>query len=99
MGEGLAELAKGSGLVFQADGEFFGDGHGGNLLLLHLGRAGKLLRGDTMRECYACMRLTARFAEVYRSVPVKSEMRVGFWVAWPSSANFYFFRFAPRRKC
>jgi hypothetical protein len=37
LGEGLAELAKRSRSVFCADCEFFGDRHGGNLLLVHLG--------------------------------------------------------------
>src|SRR5206468_664521 len=36
-GEGLAELAKRSGPVFQTDGELLSDRHGGNLLLMRLG--------------------------------------------------------------
>jgi hypothetical protein len=36
-GDRLAELAKCSGPVFQADCEFFRERHDGNLLLLHLG--------------------------------------------------------------
>lgn len=97
-GEGLAKLTKCSRSVFQADCEFFGDRHGGDLFLVHLGMGGELPARSKDVRSYAGVNLTARFAAAPDPYPVlyPSES-FGTRSAFGSVSAFC--RGAPPRRC